>query len=255
MAPINIGFNLSPQLLSSLYQRALIMIYIWINTYNRPEELNALLNNIKKNIGTIDYFIRVYDDGSTEDYEKYIDRWTETLNFKYTKVSNHGKKLYWSLLNIGMREIKKKHRYDYYLRLDDDVILVDGFFDKIINIWEGISDPNKISLFPLLDSREGQKVWTDHEPILIKREKVYNCGWVDDMYFCTYRFFEELDFNIPKIPMSRWKNNPNLSTGTGRYISRTFHKKELGMYLVTKTLLLHHERTKEHPSVMNPKDY
>ena len=181
-----------------------------------------------------------------------VNKWSGT-NFKYTKVDNHGKKLYWSLLNHGMKEIKENKQYDYYLRLDDDIEIVDGFFEKIINIWEGISDPNKISLFPLLDSREGQKVWTNHDPILVGN--VYDCGWVDDMYLCTRRFFEELDFNIPQIPMSRWKHNPNLSTGTGRYVSKTLHKKGLKMYLVTETLVYHFDRTKEHPSVMNPKIY
>lgn len=214
-----------------------------------------LLSDIKKNIGNHEYFVRIYDDGSTSNYESIIDKWSKIINLKYTKVNNHGKKYYWSLLNIGMNEIKKTEPYDYYVRLDDDVRLVDNFFNKIISIWEGISDPNKISLFPLLDSREGKVVWTNHKPTLIKEESVYDCGWVDDMYLCTYKFFEELNFNISQIPLSRWKNNPNLSTGTGRYISRILHNKKLKMYLVTETLVHHYDRTKDHPSVMNPTNF
>ena len=244
------GLSLSPQLLSSSYHRALIMIYVWINTYNRPDELNTLLSDIERDIGSHEHIIRIYNDGSNKEYSI-----NSRLNIKYSMTHHHGKKMYWGLLNIGMSEIRNNKPFEYYIRLDDDVRLVDGFFNKIINIWEGITNPNKVSLFPLLDSREGQKVWTGQDPILIEEEKVYDCGWVDDMYLCNRRFFEGINFEIPPISQSRWKKNPNLSTGTGRYVSKTLYNKGLKMYLVTETLIYHHERTKEHPSVMNPKNY
>ena len=246
---------IDPQAITRLHytekkkQSAKKSILVWVNTYNRPEELSRLLLDIYKSKSKHQIKVLVIDDCSTVDYVELLDSFDGRLNIEYQKMEkNHGKYEYWKLCTYAMNEIAKSPHFDYCVKLDDDGRLVDRFFDRCINIWESIKDAKKICLNFRLDSREGQKVWTG---VLPKKEihnniKVYRSQWVDMDFFVTMKFFMALNWRISKPTYARW-HNPYASSGTGRDISTRLAKYGYNLYLTTQSLVQHDD----HDSHMN----
>lgn len=227
-------------------------IYVWINTYNRPDELKRLLGTVYANAGKHRVTVQVYDDGSSKDYSEVL---AEFPDVRYTKTAeNHGKPKYWKLVTQAMTDIRHMaiagEVYDYYVKLDDDTTLVDGFFQKCIDLWEAVGNDNKIALNILVDSeRRGKSIWTGHTAKLEwhNDRKVWNCGWVDNNYFVPYRFFEALRFSIRSPSKRRFYNNKNASSGTGQDISTRLYNARYAMYAPADTLVEHGD----HESVMH----
>jgi len=227
-------------------------IFVWVNTFNRPEDLKCLLGDIYKNKRDHKIKVLVVDDASTEDYDTTLDSFAGKLNIEYHKMDqNHGKKKYWKLCTYAMNEIKENSGYDYYVKIDDDGRLVNGFFDRCCNIWESITDVRKVCLNFRLDSREGKEVWTNTRPVLEQHGgiSVYKSQWVDMDFFTTINFFSALRYRLNKPPDSRWRN-PCVSSGTGSDISRRLTSLGYHLFLTTQSLVKHDE----HNSKMNPKE-
>ncbi len=226
-------------------------ILIWINTYNRPDELSLLLQDIVDNRGKLKIDLLIMDDCSNKSYDNVILRFKPLINIKYIKqVKNHGKYQYWRLCNKAMEQIKLSiSSYRYFIKLDDDLRLTNNFFDKCINIWKTINDKSKICLNFRLDTREGCRVWTRFTPIrtTFGGIDVYKSQWVDCDFFTTRRFFDSIDFSIPFIPRTRWRNNRNKSSGVGEYFSKQLSK-TFSLYLTCESLVDHCELE----SQMNP---
>ena len=227
-------------------------IFVWINTFNRPNELKLLLGDIHKNKQSHKLKILVIDDASTLDYDTVLDSFVGKLNIEYHKMdNNHGKKKYWKLCSYGMNEIRANQGYDYYMKIDDDGRLVDRFFERCCYIWESIKDIRKICLNFRLDSREGKKVWTNITPEKMNFNdiSIYRSQWVDMDFFTTMDFFTALRYRIIKPPEVRWRN-PHASSGTGRDISTRLASMGYNLYLTTQSLVRHDD----HDSHMNPRE-
>jgi len=220
-------------------------IHVIINTYNRPHMLDLLLSDIEKNKSNYSVMVNIYDDGSEANYTKVLNKYD---NINYKKYGNHGKKRYWELVNKSFYDAKYSNA-KYFYKFDDDVKLVDDFFNKTIKIWNKIDDEKKICLNPLLDDlRKGQTVWGG-TPKIVKfgNFKIWNSDWVDMMFMCEKNFFKSLDFEIQKISTSRWKKDPKKSSGVGVQISNRLRGQNLGMYQVCDSLIIHGD----HDSAMN----
>jgi hypothetical protein len=227
-------------------------IFIWINSFNRPKELNSLLKDIYKNKQNFQITVFVLDDCSSLDYVPILKSFSGKLNIVYHRVDyNHGKKQYWRLCNYALSVIKKEYSdYDYYIKLDDDCRLVENFFVKCVYLWSIIEDKKKICLNFRLDSREGKSVWTRILPRILKFNgiPIYLSQWVDMDFFCTLDMLRVLNFNISEQSIYRWYRNKNASSGTGRDISIRLVQKGYHLYLTTETLVIHDH----HDSKMNP---
>ena len=205
--------------------------------------------------------IMIFNDHSDykEEYKDIMDvmeRHNQHINISYTYTDkNYGKHEYWKLYNRGLEKIKEEYKHiDYFFRLDDDLRLIgNDCFDKIINTWESIDDPQKISLMPLHDKRVNTHQWTNiqSEEVKFNNHKVMRIGWVDDIYFCTNKFFEVIS-KIPTISKARWIDRPDISTGTGQYVTRILVKehKMYGIHL-DDCLITHEFDLNQNPSVMN----
>src|SRR5690242_16983226 len=100
-------------------------IYIAITTYDRVESLQLLL-----------------DDISRETKGKNVD----LIRYDITRYSrNHGKPGYWSIMNDVFRDAETWN-FKYFFFLQDDCRLAEGFFEKAIQEYEEIGDPNKATL-------------------------------------------------------------------------------------------------------------
>lgn len=221
-------------------------ICIVITTYNRGEMLKLLLDDIIKNSHGFRVIINIFDDGSDENFD--LKPYQDKINIIYTKYNkNHGKKKYWKLISDSMnfcRNVNSK----YFIYLPDDVRLINKFFTKSIRTYESINDTSKISLSLLSISglkEGGYNGWTSSH--ITKKDGVYKTQSNDLCFISKKRFFEELNYKIDEIPENTWDNNPNLSSGVGSNISKRLHNKNLSMYHVRFTFVIHtHHESKMH---------
>lgn len=212
---------------------------IIITTYNRSDMLYNLIKNIESEKNDYKLKIFIFNDGSTEKYD--------LSGFDVTHLRlfpNRGKKRYWQIINQTFNLVKSI-KSKYYLYLPDDVKLIDNFFSELIRIYSLIDDKNKICLNILTDGRVDRTNWTnfksEHYDEYIKTQ------WNDLCFLANIDFFSKLDYEIKPIPLSRWNNNPNISSGVGQQISLRLYNMGLNMYHTKKSFVYHGN----HESKMN----
>ena len=217
---------------------------IIITTYNRPEMLIYLLDDIEFNSLGKKVLVTVFDDGSDTDYD-YLDKY----DIKYVKyMKNNGKMNYWKLVSDTFKyccKIKSK----YYIYLPDDVRLKNNFFEESVRIFEKIEDENKICLNLLMDeSRRGNSNWTGFTPI--EYDEYYKTQWNDLCFISKFDFFKKLNFEILPIDKKRWLKNSELGSGVGQQMSIRLMSLNQNMYHVVNSLVTHGG----HESQMNYED-
>jgi len=89
---------------------------IIIPVYNRPEEIDELLESLMTQTYTKDYEIVIVEDGSTNPSKPVVEKYTNTLNVSYFFKENSGPG---DSRNYGMRHAKG----NYFIILDSDCIL------------------------------------------------------------------------------------------------------------------------------------
>lgn len=213
-------------------------MHVIINTYNRPRQLNALLDDIFEQCPECN--VTVLNDGSAENYKINHD-----INF--ITVGHHGKEKYWQLVNRGF-QVAKNSDHKYFIYLPDDVRLIDGFFDKAVALYESIKDQSKICL-TLRRPKGRDENWTGFKPVCFTNVRLIQ--WVDMLFIAEKKFFEALYYKLNKIPRSRWANNPKLGSGVGKQISKRLLRSGYNMYQVNSSLVKTPEPT---ASQMNPVD-
>lgn len=97
-----------------------------IPVYNRPKEIEELLESFLKLEGGYDYEIVIIEDGSTETSEAVINNYSERLNISYLFKSNSGPG---HSRNYGMQRAKG----NYFIILDSDVILPAQYLQEVDN--------------------------------------------------------------------------------------------------------------------------
>ena len=215
-------------------------VLFWINNYKREKELKELVNQISETLGDYEITVLIISDGSPP------------LNFRFNSVivktdfikKHQGKKGYYNVVNLGLEHIKSLS-FDYCIKIDDDMTLTEGFLDKTLKIWNGIPDKKKISM-DILSSRKQRGrnlLGTQAYPISIDdKYRVFKIDWVDMNFICERKFFELLDWKIPKVT-----SNAN-SSCVGLKITRLLSKKNVSFWQSETPLIIHGE----HESLMHP---
>lgn len=222
------------------------MTIITITTRNRPEMLLSLLKQLAEQNTEHKFTAFIFDDNSSEDYKEVIKFCSENKNLIYSKTCNYfGKKNYWTLVNVVFSTLKYSE-FDYFIQLQDDVVLCDNFIDKAIEAYEAIKDPKKISLYLHEgESRKDQPCWTNVYPTKFEGKEYSLTQWIDMCAFIVKKdFLEALNYEIQPIPESRWDKDPMLSSGVGQQISRRLYK---DYHLYRQPLVTHGD----HKSVMH----
>ena len=181
---------------------------ILITSYNRYDFLYNLLNQLYTQETEYKFKVIVVNDGSDDvRYLKLINNYPKLIIINNEK--NYGKKLYWKTINSGLKKAKD-YPSNTVLQIDDDFQLCDDFLDNIFKIYyEKKHENNKILCisFHLYDkSHEDEGRWG------LKY-------WVDGGGLYDIEFIREIKYNVNEIPIKRWENNKNLSTGVWRQIS------------------------------------
>ena len=216
-------------------------IVVGIPTYNRHDFLKNILQRIDKEAKGYNVEVVVNDDGS----EPPVSLSPSFENIKVDLISsvNLGKKKYWETVNKIFNAMESKNA-DLYYYMADDLDIVDDFFDKSISSWMGIKDDKKLSLNLLNDGRD--KCWTnyDRHMVCFNGFEVYQSQWLDMIMMFDHKLVKQ---RVDEIPLSRWKNRPNLSSGVGAQLSTKNHKAGFAMYQVKESLVRHGD----HDSQMN----
>ena len=98
---------------------------IIITTYNRPNMLYSLIENLFKEKGSYNINIAVFNDGSSEKYD------LTNYDVKHIRMyPNMGKQKYYVTFNSTFSYVKRIDS-KYFIYLPDDVILMDDFFNKV----------------------------------------------------------------------------------------------------------------------------
>jgi len=226
-------------------------IIVIINTYERPELLLRLLNNIYDQKKGFDIHLRIYNDKSISNYKNVIsflrDKFPDKAHYYLTDV-HHGKQYYWKITNFSYNKIKNE-QFDYVIQLPDDVQLVPNFFKTTIKQFDSINDDDKACLNILNDrSRYGASFWTPVKAEKIKFGKniFWHTGWVDMCFISSKNYFKTLDYEIYPVDIA-WSSSQKLSSGVGMQISQRLYQEKQNIYQVNDSLVIHGN----HPSVMH----
>ena len=97
---------------------------IIIPVYNRPKEIDELLESLSKQDFPDDFEVLIIEDGSTEKSERIIEKYHTQLNLKYFFKENSGAG---ESRNFGMQ----KASGNYFIILDSDVIVPTQYLSEV----------------------------------------------------------------------------------------------------------------------------
>lgn len=95
-----------------------------IPVYNRPNEIQELLESFARLKTTIDFEIVIVEDGSTLTSKAVVERFQPQLNISYYFKANSGPG---DSRNFGMQHAKG----NYFIILDSDCILPENYLDEV----------------------------------------------------------------------------------------------------------------------------
>lgn len=95
-----------------------------IPVYNRPDEIDELLQSLSKQLYTKDFEVVVVEDGSSVTCEEIVEKYRPNLNISYYLKSNSGPG---DSRNYGMRFAKG----NYYIILDSDCIVPENYLKEV----------------------------------------------------------------------------------------------------------------------------
>ena len=223
-------------------------ICVAITTYDRPDTLERLLEDLEREAARVDLDVRIYDDCSPRGYEA-IARRLRARGWTYVRAERrHGKEDWWGWWNAILADLRSTPASTFVV-LQDDLRLCEGFFERTLELWSGIGDARKGSLFLHLDEAAAalqRARWTN-----VRNRRVgpvVNCGWVDCTAFvCGRATLDALRWRLDPIARGRWQSNPLLGSGVGAQISMRLLRARLSMYRVDESLAVHVDG----PSQMN----
>lgn len=107
---------------------------IIIPVYNRPDEVEELLDSLVKQEGDFSFEVVIVEDGSTLPCDKVLGKYKDKLSINYYAKPNTGRS---DTRNVGMKLAKG----DYFLFFDSDCVLPSQYFATLNkNLSESYSD-------------------------------------------------------------------------------------------------------------------
>lgn len=179
-----------------------------VPVYNRPDEVDELLQSLAQQSFT-DFEVIIVEDGSSTPCKEITDRYAETLDLKYFTKENGGPG---QARNYGAERASG----DYFIILDSDVVVPPGYFDAIeqelsSKAAEGFGGPDRAhSSFTDVQKAINYSMTSFFTTGGIRGGKVkldkffprsFNMGIRADVYralggFSAMRFGEDIDFSI-----------------------------------------------------------
>ena len=213
-------------------------IHISIFSYQRKEELESLIREIKSFKYDITYSI--FDDKS--------DYVLEDENF-YQFEEHKGRQLFCQIYDTALRSCENINA-DIFIFMPSDFSLID--IERIINYDKKYNHiKNNIIkqsyCYNLIrDSR--LNCWNMQKMKQID-EFSFQSWFCDGGFFSNKLLLDQIGYYMPTINQQRFKANPNISSGIGQYLTQRINNKKIKCYHPIKSLCFH-DGTK--PSTMHP---
>jgi len=97
---------------------------IIVPVYNRPKEIEELLESLTRQNFSDDFEVLIIEDGSTEKSERIVERYKSQLNLKYYFKENTGAG---ASRNFGMQQATG----NYFIILDSDVLVPKQYLSEV----------------------------------------------------------------------------------------------------------------------------
>lgn len=201
---------------------------IAIMTYNRPDELNRVVNELQG----LDYI--VIDDGS--DYEPFLTN-------RLIRLPHHGKKGFWLTYRVVITQLLKSNADDFII-LADDFYNID--FDRVAEIQSRYRE-EYYTVNMINDIRK--YCWSAPKKYKVENNMI-NKGFFDCGGLTNRKTLELIKLN--PMPESWW--TPNKSSGVGYQITKQL-KHKAKMFTPKKSLCNHSDSVSQmHPleRIINP---
>ena len=220
-----------------------------ITTYDRPDDLLRLLQDIVLSGNGLDVHVRVYDDCSPSDYSQ-VEAFLARQGWEYFRSqARGGKREFWQLVDHALSGFTNLADGQCSFVLQDDMRLCSDFFRKSLAVWETIPG-KKATLYLLKDdlrSEPGTVCWTG-VPFVVQGH-VERTQWVDlNAFLISGEALRAIESSVHRVDPARWETNPDLSSGVGQQISVRLHQLRWSLFRVRQSLVLHLRV----PSYMNP---
>ena len=223
-------------------------IVVVINTFERPEMLSELLQDIKLYSKDLNIKVKVYDDCSTKNYTqvtKYLKENFSNVYFRFAE--NHGKVNYWKLNDFIFKGLKHES-FRYVIQLPDDVRLKPDFFHRAIRYKESLNEKCNVLNLVICEVHRNYMRWgVIPEKVTVEGVEFIISNWVDMLYIADRKFFEMLNFEIKRIEQNKFLR-PISTSNVGRQISKRIVDKSGTIYQLWESLAT----SGDHKSVMNP---
>lgn len=214
-------------------------VCVVVTTYDRPELLEQLLDDLEREAPPEGLDVRVFDDASPGGYDRVVER-LRAHGWSYTRAqARHDKHGWWRWWNTILADLRRAEAQTFVL-LQDDMRLCHDFFTRALTLWSSISDQKKASLFLHVDADIDKPRWTLVRPRRLG--EVSECGWIDfNAFICGRAMFDALSWRVEPISPARWRHDPLLGSGVGAQLSVRLERRGLKMYRTNDSLTLHAE--------------
>lgn len=212
-------------------------IVVFFPTFERPDFCLQLLNDIERERKDYDVKVVVFNDGSSADYSMVKD-YLKNINGDLIECPKpHGIKFLWQLFNEMYGYLWNEKDVDYFIQLQDDVRLVNNFFDRCI---QSISNINAdiVNISTVQSHHTAYK--GKYDAMLIKGIWYFVTNFYDGVAIMTPKFFEYIDWTTPENPLSIWENNPHTGSWAGEYTSKKYCDVSHKNILQLKCSLIYH---------------
>jgi glycosyltransferase involved in cell wall biosynthesis len=213
-------------------------IYVSITTFNRRDNLLKLMDQLKKENeilkkNDIELKVLISNDCSDQDY-RLVENYCKSMNWHYfVSKKNFKKEEHWRLYNTVLNKFKNwynnfetnktNNKPLLFFFLQDDNIMTSNIFLKTLSLSEKIKEvSNKegfvLNLYKDKTISTGIGRWSGLK--IENFDSFIKCNFVDGMFCLDAKALSFINWKVDRIPLSRWKNKPNLSSGVGQQITR-----------------------------------
>jgi len=219
-------------------------IAILIFSYNRPEMLLTLLQQIKQQQNNDFIKLFIIDDGSNQDMSSCFDYARKNFLFRLIKNSeNKGKVRFYQTVTTGLQMLKNAN-CDYYITLPDDVELVEDFFNKSIMQFNKVSEYTDV--LNILTCNEHHEVYKSvgRQFQVIKNTKYFVNDFYDLAGIFKQNFLDIIEYRCNPTAVHDLKKGSQVGGRISQYYLAKTQKRIIQTYY---SLLIH----KGQLSVMN----
>ncbi|NCD40909.1 MAG: glycosyltransferase [Bacteroidia bacterium] len=206
------------------------MITIGITTYNRPDKLKTLLNDIYVLLPYAT--VIVVDDGSTYNYKdtlRVLGKFKKNIYYKIQP--NNGREGYYKTQNVLLEKVRETEN-KYVFIFPDDIRLIENIFSRALIIFQNLPE---ISALNLLNVSSGalRNQWYNHHINIyeVDNEEVISSNYVDMCFLTTMDRYNQ-------FPGYTGKYLCKTGTGVGRELTDYF-KKQGVIYQVRNSFVIH----------------